>query len=114
MIPCLSALSRSTSAKSCGTLGVSVVKRRANSGRWRAAARNFVVFSARYSGSRPARSSSMKVTPPEVPMPGMTGGAKANAWASGTPASRRFRFRMMTSAVSPFLSRWSQSSSVTK
>ena len=48
------------------------------------------VFSARNAGSLPARSSSMNVTPPDVPMPGMAGGEKAKAWASATPASRWF------------------------
>ena len=90
------------------------MKSSANSGRCRAAARNFAVFSARNAGSLPARSSSMNVTPPDVPMPGITGGENANACASGRPASRMFRFRMMTSAVSPCLSRSPQSSSVTK
>ena len=56
----------------------------------------------------------MKVTPPEVPMPGMAGGENANAWASATPASRLFSRWMITSAVSPSLFRSSQSSSVMK
>ena len=47
-------------------------------------------------------------------MPGMAGGENAKTWASGTPASRWFNPRMMTSAVRPFLSRASQSSSVMK
>ena len=89
-MPCLRTLSRSTSAKYCGVLGSSVVKSNANSGRFRAAARNFSVFSARNAGSLPARSSSMNVTPADVPMPGMAGGENANAWASATPASRWF------------------------
>jgi hypothetical protein len=46
-MPCFSTLSRSTSAKYCGVLGRSVVKSSANSGRFRAAARNFSVFWAR-------------------------------------------------------------------
>ncbi len=85
-----------------------------NSGRLRAASRNLAVLSARNAGSLPARSSSMNVTPPAVPMPGTAGGAKAKACASGTPAIRRFRSRMMTSAVSPFLFRSSQGSRLTK
>ena len=43
--------------------------------------------SARNSTSLPARSSSMKVTPPDVPTPGMAGGGKANACASGSMRS---------------------------
>ena len=45
----------------------------------------------------------MKVTPPDVPTPGMAGGEKANACASGKPASCSFSPRMMTSAVAPCL-----------
>ena len=56
----------------------------------------------------------MNVTPPDVPMPGMAGGAKAKACASATPASFWFSCRMITSAVSPSLWRASQSSSVMK
>ena len=64
--------------------------------------------------SFPARSSSMKLMPPDVPTPGMAGGGTANACASGSAASRRFSDRMMASAVRPFGSRLSQSSSVRK
>jgi hypothetical protein len=110
----LRTFSRSTSAKYCGTLGSRVVKSGANSGRFRAAARNLSVFSARNAGSLPERSSRMKVTPPEVPMPGIAGGENAKTWASATPASFWFSCRMITSAVSPFLLRASQSSSVMK
>ena len=114
LMPCRSTLSRSTSAKICGTLGSRVVKSRLNSGRLRASVRNFAVCSARKAGSLPTRSCSTKVTPPEVPTPGMEGGAKPKATASGKPASRWFSPRMITSAVSPFLSRSCQPSRVTK
>ena len=56
---------------------------RASSGRFRAAAMNFWVFSARKAISLPARSSRMKVTPPAVPTPWMAGGEKAKAFALG-------------------------------
>src|SRR2546430_17743639 len=56
------------------SLGSRVVKSRANSGRFRAAPRKCSAFSARNAGSLPERSSSMKVTPPDVPMPGIAGG----------------------------------------
>jgi hypothetical protein len=47
-------------------------------------------------------------------MPGIAGGENAKTWASATPASFWFSCRMITSAVSPFLLRASQSSSVMK
>ena len=81
--PCLSTLSRSTSANICGTLGMKVVITEANSGRLRAASRNALAFLARNSTSWPERSSSMNVAPPEVPTPGIAGGGKAKACASG-------------------------------
>ena len=52
--------------------------------------------------SLPARSSSMKLMPPEAPTPGMAGGATAKARASGRVARRWFSLRMMASAVRPF------------
>ena len=45
--PCLSALSRSTAMKRCGTLGMNVVLTVASSGRLRAAARNLLTLAAR-------------------------------------------------------------------
>jgi hypothetical protein len=55
--------------KSCGTVGRKVVDTLASSGRFFAASMNLVVFSARKAMSLPARSSRMKVAPPEVPTP---------------------------------------------
>ena len=81
--PCLSTLSRSTWAKYCGVAAMKVVNTEANSGRLRTAARNLLVCSARNGTSAPLRSSSMKLTPPEVPTPGMAGGEKEMACASG-------------------------------
>ena len=48
---------------------------------------NLLTFSVRNGRSPPERSSSMKVTPPEVPTPGMAGGEKEKAMPSGTLAS---------------------------
>jgi hypothetical protein len=62
---------------------MSVVNILVSSGRLRAASRNVFVFSARKENSRPDRSSSMKVTPPAVPTPGIAGGENAKATASG-------------------------------
>ncbi len=64
--------------------------------------------------SLPARSSSMKVIPPEVPTPGMAGGGTAKAAASGKTARRRFRSRVMVSAVRPLVSRSFQGARVRK
>ena len=70
--------------ETCGTAGRNVVltpaslrplARRGHEGRHGSRARNAT--------SLPARSSSMKVTPPAVPMPGIAGGGKANATPSG-------------------------------
>ncbi len=52
---------------------------------------NLFRFSVRNDAScEPERSSSMKVKPPEVPTPGMDGGEKAKACASGSLASSAF------------------------
>jgi hypothetical protein len=59
------------------------------------------VCSARNSTVPPERSSSMNVTPPAVPTPGMDGGENAKAMASGICASFMFSSRMMSAAVSP-------------
>ena len=74
--PCFSTFSRSTSTNFCGTLGRNVVLIAPISGRLRAAARNLSRLSARNWTSRPARSSSTNVNPPEVPTPGIAGGEK--------------------------------------
>ncbi len=66
-----------------GTFDENDVFMDANSGLLRASSRNLRRFSARKSIPFPARSSSMNVIPPEVPMPGMAGGEKANVWADG-------------------------------
>ncbi len=76
--------------KICGTEGRKVVVARAISGRLVAAAMNFCVFWKRNAMSFPARSSSRKVTPPEVPMPGMAGGEKAKATPWGSLLSLAF------------------------
>ncbi len=72
----------------------------ASSGRFRAASMNFCVFSARKPTSRPARSSSMKVTPPEVPIPWMAGGEKENAIPCGSRPSSRLRRAWMPATCS--------------
>ena len=89
--PCLRTLSRSTLTKTCGTLGRKVVLRPASSGRLRAASMNVSRFVGKKRMSLPGRSSRMKVKPPAVPTPGMAGGGKENAFASGRLASSRFR-----------------------
>ena len=45
------------------------------------------MFSERYATSLPARSSSMKLKPPEVPTPEIAGGEKANACPAGILSS---------------------------
>ncbi len=87
---CFSTLSRSTLMKTCGTAGANIGVTEASSFRSRAAATNFITFCVRKATSRPARSCSMKVTPPLVPMPGIAGGEKANARAAGTCESAAF------------------------
>ena len=64
--------------------------------------------------SLPARSSRMKVTPPEVPMPGMAGGGKAKPMAPGISRSSRFRWALMASYCSSGFLRFAQSSRVMK
>ena len=72
----------------------------ASSGRAWAAWMNLRTFPARKARSRPARSSSTMVTPPEVPMPGIAGGGKAKPMASGMAANSRFSRAMMAAAFS--------------
>ena len=91
-----------------------VVVTRANSGRFRASARNFCVFSHRKAMSFPARSSSTMVTPPAVPIPGMAGGEKAKATPCGSFANSRFRWAMMASYFSSGFFRSSQGLRVMK
>ena len=62
----------------------------ANSGRLRAAARNPSILFAKRSVSPPERSSRTKLMSPEVPAPGIAGGEKAKATASGSPVNCRF------------------------
>ena len=63
----------------------------------------------------PVRSSSMNVTPPDVPMPGMAGGGKANA-AEGfaSAASSLLIFFWIASTWSSGVLRFAHSSSVMK
>src|SRR5438477_5408226 len=51
---------------------------------------NFCKFSARNPMSFPARSCNRKVTPPDVPTPGIAGGGNAKAIPSVKPASSLF------------------------
>ena len=56
----------------------------------------------------------MNVAPPEVPTPGMAGGANANALRLRQVGQALVESRMMTAAVRPSLSRSSQGVRVTK
>ena len=56
----------------------------------------------------------MKVTPPEVPMPGMAGGEKAKPMAPGSPPSFWFRLFLIASYWTAGSLRAAQSSRVTK
>ena len=87
---------------------------RAISGRFFASSMNFCVFSHRKAMSLPERSSRMKVTPPEVPMPGMAGGEKAKATPWGIRPMRRLRLAMMASYFSSGLLRSCQGFRVMK
>ena len=91
--PCFSTLSRSTSTKTCGTAGEKSGMTPAISGRLRAASMKVSRSRARNATSLPARSWSMNVTPPEVPMPGMAGGGKAKAAPPAMLASSRVDVR---------------------
>jgi len=112
--PCVRTLSRSTSMKTCGTDSRNVLVAEAISGRWRTASRKRVRLSPRKATSRPARSSSMKVTPPDVPMPGIAGGGKEKATPSGMAASRSLMVRLITAYCSSGAVRSSQGFSVMK
>ena len=59
----------------------------ASSGRLRAAAMKASTLFARRSVSPPERSSRTKLMSPEVPAPGIAGGEKAKATASGSSAN---------------------------
>ena len=98
----------------CGTKGEKVVVTPASSGRWRAASTNVRTFPARKAMSLPARSSSRKVTPPEVPTPGMAGGEKAKARAPGIRERAPLRRRLMASYFSSGALRSAQSWRVMK
>ncbi|OQC28602.1 MAG: hypothetical protein BWX71_00751 [Deltaproteobacteria bacterium ADurb.Bin072] len=84
------------------------------SGLFLAASRNLSTFAVRKGMSLPARSSRMKVMPPEVPMPGMAGGEKAMPRASDMPRSSSVILPLMNRYHSSILFRSDQSLSVTK
>ena len=113
-MPCLRTLSRSTSAKYCGVLGSSVVKRSANSGRLPRGGQELLRVLGQERGIATGAILQHERDAGDVPMPGMAGGENANACASATPARRWFSRWMITSAVRPCLLRSSQSSSVMK
>ena len=69
-----------------------VVSTLAISGRFLAASMKCCVLPARKAMSFPPRSSNIKLTPPEVPTPGIAGGGNRKAFASGIPASRSLTF----------------------
>jgi len=71
-----------------------------NSGRFLAAARNLFTFWARNSTDFPLRSWSIMFAPPAVPIPGMAGGWKANARASGIWEKAMFSARTIPAADS--------------
>ena len=104
----------STFAKTCGTSATKVVLAEAISGRSRASARKRSVFSARNSTLPPERSSSMKVTPPDVPTPGIAGGGNAKAIASGSRESSWLRCALIAAYCSSGAVRSPHSSKVTK
>ena len=89
-----------------------MVKTLANSGRFRAAAMNFCRFCARKSKPLPERSSSTKVTPPEVPTPGNGRRRKGEADGAGNLAQFAVQMRhdglvllLGFLALGPFLER---------
>ena len=75
---------------------------------------NFCVLSARNAISFPERSSSINVTPPDVPTPGIAGGGNRKALAPGSSASRLFTFLKIGRSCSSGFLRSAQGSSVTK
>ena len=107
-------MSWSTSTYSWGTVGRKVVETVASSGRFLAASMKVAVLAARNSRSLPARSSSMKVTPPEVPIPGMAGGEKAKPTAPLRLPSFLLSACLMASYCTSGSVRSAQSSKVTK
>src|SRR5215510_853795 len=86
-----------------------------SSGRLRQASRNFCKFWSRNSTEPPLRSCSQNEKPPALPRPGIEGGEKANATASGTcAASVLFKDATTPLASSSFLVRSPQGVSPTK
>ncbi len=79
------------------------------SGRLPAAAMNLFTLAVRKEGSAPERSSRTKVTPPDVPTPGMDGGEKEKAMPSGmllrAPATCRWMAAYCTSGPRAFFPR---------
>ncbi len=85
------------------------------SGRFFTAAMNLARLPARYSGVPPLRSWSMKEKPDPVPRPGMGGGPKAKAVASGiSRANSALRARMTSKTRCSFALRSSQGFMETK
>jgi len=64
--------------------------------------------------SLPARSSRMKVKPPEEPMPGIAGGVIENEMPSGSALSRRVSWADKAEATSDLDLRSSQGFNLTK
>src|SRR4029079_16145499 len=112
--PCFMTFSRSTSAYNWGTLEREVVLSPASSGRLRASVRKVLRFDDRHSRYLPARSSSTNVNPPDVPMPGMAGGEKEKAIASGNDDRATLIRCLMAWSCSSRDFRSSQGFSVTK
>src|ERR1700721_970981 len=104
--PCLITFSRSTFTNFCGTLGRNVVLIEPISGRLRAAARNLSKLAARNCTSFPARSSSTYVNPPEVPTPGIAGGAKLKTVPTGRLLSCWFRRALISWYCSALVFGW--------
>jgi hypothetical protein len=112
--PCLSTLSRSTSAKSCGTSGDEHRVRRRDLGALARLGEEALGLLGQELDVPPERSSSMKVTPPAVPTPGMAGGGNAKASASGSFASSRLMCSLIAAYCSSGSVRSPHSSKVTK
>ena len=94
--PSVRAFSRSSSTFTWGYVGSNAVKSEANSGRWRAAARNARVWAPSWSTvSEPLRSWSRKLKPAAAPKPLMVGMLNGKATASGIWTSSRFTRAMM-------------------
>ena len=86
------------SAYTWGTLARKSVETRPISGRLRAASMKRAACSARNSGEPPLRSCSCRVKPAPVPRPGMAGGPKATATASGICWANA----LLSAATTPF------------